>query len=547
MIFTGGLLGNMSGVVASLVVIPLAGMVSFLFYQMGVGSLRPLSSTGAPIRPNKSKFLLRSINRPSVPTDIDLDSIDGGNMPSCAQDVYVTLRKEDGDEDEGACKGLLIRDDIIITSKECSKSNFKFDFVGFGMVQAKPHASLNSKEEMVDSRLGFLEANPPYHYVFIDRPVRRTRMFLSDQPAPSVNGNEGSEAVIMTCGVRHEPIAHNFPADDGEMVPLVELAGIVPNDILWEARDIEIAPMLEYKSRRWWTRPITLGYEQSTIKQRLQEYDGPQGSVSLKRAHNVYVGQASALCEALDPRGHRRDCWRNYYKRWRLEKPFSGTHFFDWLDFGHGKFLFENKALNTSLPYIEDDEYCEKRNFNRKTVHYFDDEMRKEHEIYFESSENRNQLIARYKQNDQLVPPSDMDKPHLYMWDLNKTWYVVDDVSWDKEKYGLIKHSGVLAGQPGLSGGKAYFGEDGAMWGINYSSGHYRPEIEAAAMMYQWMKDSGFNLTSFHWVGREGWSTEECLKRNWGDIEIPGFTAVALNRSCHEVTMNPTWILKEDV
>ena len=33
-----------------------------------------------------------------------------------------------------------------------------------------------------------------------------------------------------------------------------------------------------------------------------------------------------------------------------------------------------------------------------------------------------------------------------------------------------------------------------------------RPDIQAAAMMYQWAKDLNFNTTSLHWVGRESWS-----------------------------------------
>lgn len=132
------------------------------------------------------------------------------------------------------------------------------------------------------------------------------------------------------------------------------------------------------------------------------------------------------------------------------------------------------------------------------------------------------------------------------MWSLDKKWYVVDD-RWDEGTYGEVKHSGVVAGRAALSGGKAYFDEGGAVWGINFSSGHYRPEVRAAAMMHRWMKDRGFNLTAFRWVGRNGWSTDDCRRTDWEEIEIPGFAAAALNQSCHEVTTSPTWIRKEDV
>lgn len=538
MIFTGGFLGNMSGVVASLVALPLAGIISFLLYQMGVGTG---ASSIAIFNPSNSSYQLRHVHRLSTS---NLEPIDG-NIPSCARDVFIELHKEGGKKNERACRGLLIRDDIIITTKECSKFNFKFNFAGVGTIQANPHSRLNSKEEMVDSPLGFLEAHPPYHWLFIHQPVRRTRMFLSERSTHRVNGTEARESLIMTCGHGDRPIAHNFPSEDGKMVPLVELAGVVPDDILWEARDLHKAPMLEYKSHRWWTRPITLGYEQRRIKEMLEEYDGPPGSMSIPWAHNDFLGRAGGLMEVVDPRGHRRDCFEGYYHRWQKEKPFSGAHFFDWLDFGQGKFLLET-ANETTRSGWSFPSYCEKKDFNSVTVHYFDDEMREAHEIYFEPSKDGKKLIARYKNDNELVPPSDMDDPHLYMWDLDKRWYMVDD-GWDKEQYGVVKHTGVLAGMPALSGGKAYFGKDGALWGINFSSGHYRPGIQAAAMMYQWMENKGFNLTAFHWVGRDSWSTEECLEPDWEKIEIPGFSGKALNQSCHEITVNPTWMLKGDV
>ena len=99
-----------------------------------------------------------------------------------------------------------------------------------------------------------------------------------------------------------------------------------------------------------------------------------------------------------------------------------------------------------------------------------------------------------------------------------------------------------------------------------------RPDIQAAAMMYQWAKDQGFNTTSLHWVGRESWSEvsrelsllflihlvyinlhsslalqECCDETEWDSIHIPGFDATSLEESCREVTNSPTWILKEDV
>ena len=102
-----------------------------------------------------------------------------------------------------------------------------------------------------------------------------------------------------------------------------------------------------------------------------------------------------------------------------------------------------------------------------------------------------------------MVGPSSHDRPHLYMFDLNKQMYIVDKNPWDKENYGEVKHTAVLAGRPALSAGEAYFKKDGVIWEFNYESGHYRPKVAAVTMMYQWMKDQGLNTSALNWVARK--------------------------------------------
>ena len=106
---------------------------------------------------------------------VDDDSVND----HCARDVFVTLHRSQDEDDGGGhddnteCKGLLIRDDIIVTSHECSRHNYTFNFAPLGLIRAWPHVELNSKEGMGYSKLGFLEASPPYHYRYINKPVRR--------------------------------------------------------------------------------------------------------------------------------------------------------------------------------------------------------------------------------------------------------------------------------------------------------------------------------------------------------------------------------------
>jgi len=488
------------------------------------------------------------------------------SIPECARDVFVTLHKEAGGANEHSCRGLLIQDDIIVTGKECSTFDFTFDFAGFGVVEAKPHEALNKKLKGTmkkmdySSKLGFLEANPPYHYQYVDETVRRARVFVGSGGKSSFDKDDHNQPIVLACGKHDQPIAHHFPLksadelNEFEYIPLHKLSSILPSTILWEETDLPTAPMLSYKSHKWWVRPTTLRQTERHMKQLLDRYTGPIGSVSIPAAHDEFVGKASALCEVVDPRGHRQfACFKNYYRRYRDEVPFSGVHFFDWLDFGHGKHLLEANEKHHFLKHMKKDDSCFKHHFNTHTVHYFDDSMREKHEIYMEMSEDGKELIARYRSDDRVVPSSydeeeDYDDPHLYMWDMNEKFYVVEsNDSWDKERYGTVKHTGVVAGMPALSGGKAYFGKYGSVWGINYSSGHYRPGISSASLMYDWMKNKrGFNVSALWWVGRKSWSTKDCRKVNW-KIEIEGFDAGGLNRSCYEVTVGPTWITKDDV
>lgn len=225
----------------------------------------------------------------------------------------------------------------------------------------------------------------------------------------------------------------------------------------------------------------------------------------------------------------------------------------DWVDYGTGRSLFERNQKYGFLPELKGDmkgqltdDKCVKSKFNSRTVHFFNDVERGEHEIYLTPSENGKNVIARYKQNDEVVGPSQEGQPHLYMFDMNTRMYVVDKNLWDAEKYGKIKHTAVLDGMPALSAGEAYFTENGVLEGINYSSGHYRPKITALTMMYQWMKDQGLDTAAFQWMARKQWSTEDCHETDWEGMEITAFDVNVLAKACQEVSKSPTWTFKDD-
>jgi len=508
-----------------------------------------------------------SFNRQQDIIDFNVDP-----LPRYAQDVIISLHKVEGSEGGGKgeklCKGLLIRDDIILTSKECSTSSYVFHFPGVeeGRVRydAKPYKNLNAKnEDMIPtSQLGFLETNLPYHYYFNDdNPVHRTRMFLSKR----TGGDEQGKKVIMTCGERDQPIVHNFPVN-GEMIPVASLIHILPEDILWDDVDKDTSPMLqEGSSHRWWTRAITLDDEAHAYSHFIKEYrdKAPPGALTFIHT-DKFLEAAVVVNEAVDPRGHRislldTGCYMNYFIRYIHEKPFSGTHFFDWLDFGNGRVLTESiewlKDENGTVPDNKQMffDLCKKESLNKVKVRFFNDEERRESEVYITAT--REGLIARYTKTDEPVPRSAgnettevLDLPHLYVWDLDKKLYIVKD-DWDTDsgsEKGGTKHTTILAGKPCLSAGKVYVGRGGVLFGINWSSGHYRPTLASLSMMYSWIKNEmNYNPLAMSWIGRRGWTSANCTAYDWNSIQ--GFEPNDLEKTCKEVTSSDKFIQSVDV
>jgi hypothetical protein len=274
---------------------------------------------------------------------------------------------------------MLLRDDIILTTHECSQSTtLYFNSMSRGSVKATPYTALNANMAL-HSKLGFLQVqNVPYHYIFLDKPVRRARMFLSLRSNPGIaatvddddfiHGDDkdnrssriGSVASSYITCKGYRPIVHNFPLPNGEMVPIGEelLTVGLPEDMLWEHADLDTAPGLKNDNgERWWSKAITLKEGEAIFQEYIDkpELKGPEGSISVVRAHHGLWGMAGAISEVLDPRGHRREiCFYNYVIRWKEEQPFSGMNFFDWVDYGTGKSLFERNMRYNFLPSLNE-------------------------------------------------------------------------------------------------------------------------------------------------------------------------------------------------
>lgn len=386
-------------------------------------------------------------------------------------------------------------------------------------------------------------------------------MFLSERYSPHPHYR-----AFMSCGASNQPIAYAFPIDN-QLVPLGHLKSILPSDILWEETDLNTSRMLVDGSYHWWMRPITLKQEEATFKSMFKDWRGPPGSLSLPDAHdNSFVEQVANLCEAVDPRDHRylhNYCFINYFTRYRKKTEFSGLHFFDWLDYGPGTWLLEeNVGDKQTLRPMRGDKNCLKKDFNdpRNKMRFFDGKERLAHKIKIEPSKNGIYTIALlYEHTGEPVRSSEKGDPHVYVWDLDLTLYIVDDKR-DEDRYGVsqIKHTSIVAGRPVLCAGEIVISENGVIEAINFDSGHYYPDIHSLSMLYMWMKKHGIDITAFKWIGREEWfwygenkdasiSTrhKECNKYDWESVKVTGFTASQLKKTCHEVTSSPMFEVSE--
>ena len=281
-----------------IVLLPLACLVSLVVGLQGLVYSRYSLVDGHQL--TLRGFIRGSNVDVSRPPSSDAQQFD---IPSCARDVFIALHNKRQYESSSSCKGMLIRDDIILTTSECSQHTYKLG--NKGQLLARPHTKLNNKlKEMTSNNsngLGFLQTNAPPRSIFINKSVFNTRMFLSLRPT-----NDDGDSVV-TCTHDGKAILHNFPSSEGEMIPVTELYSLLPRDtILWEHLDIDTASTLEFKSQKWWTKAVTLDEEEEHIAQMLKQYEGPPGSISVPSAHEGFTHQAAAFMEVLDPRGHRR-------------------------------------------------------------------------------------------------------------------------------------------------------------------------------------------------------------------------------------------------
>jgi len=459
-----------------------------------------------------------------------LRATSGTSNHTCLRSIHVSLRPSAGDISDAnvdKCEGYLIRDDIILTTRACSRRRFLFHFVTAEgrakQADATPHSELNhAAHQSMDDRIGFLSAHVPHHYQFLSQPVRRARAFLS-----SVGTNSPSEVECdETTG---KPLIHHIEVG-GQRVHLGHLRSVLPGDVLWD-QDLKTA--VEFSNRsdklRWYARPTTRSNETETMKRFFEKYSGPYGSINIVEARKTFELKSAAIAEAEDPKGHRRNCYKYYFDYWH-EKPFSGMTYFDWLDYsdqGRSKYIHKKPRAKCSEKFMAE-----------AKVHFFSDEEKKDVAMRIEPAGEK--LVARFESSGHLLRPTANCEPYLYIFDLQRNLYVADEY-FNDGKYGKIKHTALSSGRPVLAAGSIFVGDNGSIQAINFNSGHYRSLIPAAAFMHRWMENQGLNTTAVRWMGYHKWKSTDCNKLKWRKVDIEGFDGKLLNESCNEISAKISW------
>ncbi|EJK72763.1 hypothetical protein THAOC_05670, partial [Thalassiosira oceanica] len=427
-----------------------------------------------------------------------LRAISGTSDHTCLRSMHVSLRPSAGDSDANVdkCEGYLIRDDIILTTRACSQRRFS---------------------------IGFLSARVPHHYQFLSQPVRRARAFLS-----SVGSNSTTEVGCdETTG---KPLIHHIEVG-GQRVHLGHLRSVLPGDVLWD-QDLKTAVELSNGSDqlRWYARPTTRSNETERMKRFFEKYSGPYGSIDIVHARNTFELKSAAIAEAEDPKGHRRNCFKYYFLDYWREEPFSGMTYFDWLDYSdQGRSKYIHKKPRTK---------CSEKFMANAKIHFFSDEEKEDVAIRIEPAGEK--LVARFESSGNLLRPTANCEPYLYIFDLQRNLYVVDE-SFDSEKYGKIKHTALSSGRPVLAAGSIFVGDNGSIQAISFDSGHYHPWMPAAAFMHRWMDNQGLNTSAIRLMGHERWKSTDCNKLNWTSVDIEGFDGKLLDESCNEISAKISW------
>jgi len=401
----------------------------------------------------------------------DLPDVEHAPIPSCAKNIHVDLLDS---EEHFLCHGLLLRDDLVLSSRDCSRSarTVKVRIGGGAMARRK---IVSAEESLtIDDRRPYEWTSliklklPPFHY-FSGWP--RNRMILNDD----VNLVANASSSILAGGEQgtfHVYCHGNYPllsvssySKDRTLQPIENLTRASGElSEMPRFRNDDFADMINDLGERWWVKKTSREALVDLLFSRKSSYVGPNGTLDIVSA----LGDRGVL-EAEDPKGARPKArlWRAY-GYWTSKGLFSGEPFFEWLDHGSGRKYRQYASM-----------------YKCKTL---SDVERNKTAIQFEISQTGNVTVV-YKETALPVEMGDM----LFVWGLNNVVYVA------RSRGKRFHHIGFFGAKPVLMSGEFTLMHNGSLSQVIPQSGHYRPHGIHIRRFYRYLKSLGMSSSAVLW------------------------------------------------
>lgn len=418
------------------------------------------------------------------------------NVPSCAEGLVVELLDE---SHEFRCSGLLLRDDLVIADTACAAEAHVVSVTqpeeSFLLYMHESGAKLSWHERQILSRtalqgpsssalMSLVEIEMPRAHYQSGWP--RHRMFVYDKDKEHHDHSVWDDTtrvlqvdrglhIQVACFGGNTPVV-SLPTKTDQDSPLANV------EILRFPLNRTTAAAMENKlGEKWWVPKAKKTVLKRKVFSRKRLYMGtnPNTTVDVVRA----LGERGVL-EAEDPKSRNGECLAEYFQMWEEQEPFSGEPFYQWLDFGSGRFLasesYERAEIEEDPCAAMDDEDRAKAIVIPRFVDDDESEDDEEEEDGEEkgSKENVGKVVLRYEQSGLPVEGGDM----LFVWGLDGKFYV------HANEGSAFHHICFFRALPVRTAGEIYVGEHGALETIFNDSGHYKPSDWHFRLFYRHLK-----------------------------------------------------------
>ena len=413
-------------------------------------------------------------------------------QPECANGLLVDLLDVN---DEVLCSGLLLRDDMVLADQVCART-------AHTAVVLQPEAPLLLHHNDIDASLSLqsraiLEVTPldqwtafatiemPKVHFQSGWPRKRAFLLHDDKEEFSQEHSrwdastrilelEGGGSLHFECFGGELPVISMFHGDLDHSA----IEQLNQDVLLFPRHRRRIAPMSNMLGEKWWVHKKGREALVQQLFSRYKLYASVDQNTTLDIIRAGGDDFHNYLLEAEDPRVRNSVTLGELYILWQNQHPFSGEPFFEWLDFGSGRWATYDEYSRSEL----EEDYCE----------IMDEEKRSKAVVIPEVVDQ--EVILRYEVAGLPVEGGDM----LFVWGLDSKLYVAPNGGAN------FHHMCFFGGRPVRFAGEVVVGEHGALREVWADSGHYKPTDWHYRLFYRHLKTALPDMTNdmIKWVNQ---------------------------------------------